>query len=298
VEAFLVKARDRNANKTLLVAVAGFQQGAIDVAKRHGIDLFTVTFDIGEPTLSKTASMIVLRKIGTPGDIAPSIVLGEPGLINNIDSATLVYADGRQAAIPDEPSQMYYYCRKTKLSDDRALLDILQGVTTTRFPQLGERIFEEVVITPPRFIEPPDEYFFPRGLITAIKCIVTGRHGRAIRGNMLVDPNSFTYPVVYANVISGETSRFRLEQLPLGVNRVSAGCFYFIPHPLMYYYCASIAGDLARLHLIESFQNGEKITATVTQNVKYSTYYIPVTDKSILERLRGRLSDYLTLHKT
>lgn len=63
----------------------------------------------------------------------------------------------------------------------------------------------------------------------------------------------------------------------------------------MYYYCDSIQGDLVRWHLIESFQNGEKITATMTQEIKYSPQYIPVADKKILNRLQRRLDDYLKL---
>jgi hypothetical protein len=63
----------------------------------------------------------------------------------------------------------------------------------------------------------------------------------------------------------GETSRFAIDQLPLGVKRVSVGRFYFIPHPLMYYYFAAIQGEKVHWHLIESFQSGEKLTATLTQ---------------------------------
>lgn len=63
----------------------------------------------------------------------------------------------------------------------------------------------------------------------------------------------------------------------------------------MYYYCADIQNDLVRWYLIENFQNGEKISATMTQHAKYSTYYIPVSDKKVLGRLRRRLDDYLEL---
>src|SRR3546814_1858342 len=45
IESFVTKARDQNASKTVVVSAAGFQSGAVLVAERHGVDLFTVTFD-------------------------------------------------------------------------------------------------------------------------------------------------------------------------------------------------------------------------------------------------------------
>jgi hypothetical protein len=74
---------------------------------------------------------------------------------------------------------------------------------------------------------------------------------------------------------------------------VSVGSFYFIMHPLMYYYCAAIQGDEMRLYLIESFQCGEKITAAMRADINHSPYYIPVTDKKILNRLKRRLDEFL-----
>ena len=50
LDGFVLKARDQNANKSVFVTAAGFQEGAKRVALRHGVDLFTVTFDSTEPT--------------------------------------------------------------------------------------------------------------------------------------------------------------------------------------------------------------------------------------------------------
>ena len=51
LDEFVTKARDQNANKSVFVTASGFQNGAKAVAKRHGIDLFTVSFDEDMPTL-------------------------------------------------------------------------------------------------------------------------------------------------------------------------------------------------------------------------------------------------------
>ena len=121
---------------------------------------------------------------------------------------------------------------------------------------------------------------------------VTGRHARPIEGNIKIDPSVFRSPVVYTNVITGEETRFALEVLPLGFDRVSPGKFYFTFHPLAYFYCDAIKSNLIHWILVEMFQTGDMVQATLTQELKYSRHYIPVTDKKNLNRLQARLDDY------
>lgn len=292
MDAFVQKARDQNANKAVFVTAAGFQDGAITVAKRHGVDLFTVTFDENEMHLPSEASFITIREKGAPKTFLPTLSIGDPKLVTNIDTATLVYMDGKKFDLPNEQSQMTYYIKKTKLQDGRTLDDVIRQGPFDE-PELGERRCNEIRFDPPQHIDPPDDYFFPPGILISIECVITGRMGRPLGGNTLIDPNTFMSPVIYTNVITGESNRFAIDQLPLGSKRVSVGRFYFISHPLMYYYCDAIQGDKVRWHLIESFQNGEMVNATLTQDIKRSPHYIPVSDKKIINRLQRRLEDYL-----
>jgi Restriction endonuclease len=293
MEAFVTKARDQNANKAVFVTAAGFQKGAISIAKRHGVDLFTVTFDEAGIQLPSQANFFYLRKTGAPKNIPPTMSIGERKLTATIEKATLVYADGKRFDMPEEQSQMNYYLRKTFLQDGRALRDVIPLGAPPSYIELGKSRRDQFRLDPPQRIRPPDDYFFPSGVLASLKCIVTGRLGRPIEGNTLVDPNVFMFPAIYTNVITGEAISFPIDRLPLGAKRVSVGGFYFISHPLMYYYCAAIQGDTVLWHLIESVQNGEKLTGTMTQDVKYSLYYIPVSDKKILKRLQRRLDDFL-----
>jgi hypothetical protein len=41
--------------------------------------------------------------------------------------------------------------------------------------------------------------------------------------------------------------------------------------------------------MIESFQHGQLVQARLTMEAKYGKLYIPVTDKSTIERLQRRL---------
>lgn len=147
---------------------------------------------------------------------------------------------------------------------------------------------------PPLKVIPPDSYFFPEGVLGGLRLTIAGRMSRPLLGNVQIEPSSFRCPVVYTNVLTGETSRYTLDQLPVNMGSVVPGQFYFMLHPLRYYYCDGRQGGLIRWHLIESFQNGQLIRGTFTQETQYGAYYIPVRDRAIIRRLEGRLRDYLS----
>ena len=196
--------------------------------------------------------------------------------------------------MPDEQSQMNHYMKKTTLQDGQALRrPDPAGAALPRKPD-DESRRHEIRLDPPQRIEPPDDYFFPAGILTSLR-VHRYRPCKAVRSQgtrSSTRRRSCSRPC-YTNVITGETSRFALDQLPLGVKRVSAGCFYFISHPLMYYDCAAIQDNMVLRHLIESFPDGEKVTGTMRQDIKYSPHYIPVTDKKIISRLERRLDEFL-----
>jgi hypothetical protein len=286
MDAFVTKARDQNANKIVFVTAAGFQDGAITVAKRHAVDLFTVTFDDSDPRLPADANFILVRRQGAPLE-SPKLMWGEVKLAGCVESASIVYDDGTEAEIPDEQSQMAYCVRNAKLADGRTLHDLIQA---TPFQiELGKETHEEVRLDPPQEIAPPDEFWLRRGRAAVFRFSVIGRNARMYSGNVRVDPNMFELPVVYTNVLTGESNRFSIDALPLGVERVSPGQFYFNYHPLTYYYCDSIQRSEVLWYMVESFQNAELLQIICTQDVRYSPSYIPVTDRKILRRLRARL---------
>ncbi|GAB4356118.1 MAG: hypothetical protein Kow00114_06860 [Kiloniellaceae bacterium] len=291
LDAFVNKARDQNANKMVFVNVAGFQEGAITIAKRHGVDLFTVTFDEKEVQLPSRLSYMILSEEGAPKDIPPRIEVGEPMLVANLQKVTLVYSDGKRFDMPNEPSQMNYYAIKTTLQDGRSLDDVLQ---TGPFGEveLEKSRLEKITLDTPQQIEPPDDYCFPSGILASMECVVAGVLSRPVKGNTLIDPTTFVSPIVYTNVLTGDSLSFAIDQLPLGPKRVSVGSFYFIPHPLIYYYCSAIKNKTVRWHVIESFQNGALLTGSIEQDIKYSWQYIPVSDKETLRRLKRRLADF------
>jgi len=287
VEAFVIKARAENASKSVFVTSAGFQSGAIKVAKQYGVELFQVSFDESQVTLPKDATYFALVKKGAL-KVPPKLAICDPVLVTAVEKARLFFVDGRKFNIPSEQSQMTYYLNNTKLIDGRTLSDVIKGASISE-GRLDVSKMEKVAIEPPQFMQPPDTYFYPPGNLASMTLKVTGRMARPIEGNLLIDPNLFTAPVVYTNVISGDSVSFELGTLPLGVSRVREGEFYFTYNPLAYFFCESVIGDLVHWYVVESFQNGEIIQARTTQDKKYSSFYIPVSDKKILGRLNDRL---------
>lgn len=292
VEAFVTKTRDHGANKSVFVTAAGFQSGAIEVAERHGVDLFTVDINTEDVTIPSLAGSISIRNPDYSGpDVQQQLTIGEPSLAANIEQVTLVYADGKRRAVPSEQSQMVYYLKKAQLRDGRSLLDLVQTAEYTS-PQLGKTIRPRIAISPPQRLTPPDDYFFPAGILSGVELRIIGRMGRPIGGNVRIDPGLLAPPVIYTNVRTGEQHRFTLDQLLIGRSEIVPGRFYFITNPLNYYCCAGIEGDLIHWHLIESFQNGDLVSGTFSQRIEWGASFIPVKDKTILKRLAMRLQDY------
>lgn len=294
IEAFVTKARDQQASKAVFVTVAGFQGGAVGVAKRHGVDLFTVRFDKDVPTLSTTATYLTVHNPDYASDPVPELSVGEPTLVDVIEDAELEYSDGRRFAVPSEASQMNYYAAKTVLGDGRTLGDVMQ-TAPQRWLAEGRSRTETIELPVGLTISPPDEYHFPAGTLALLRLTLVARMSRPLTGNIGIEPTSFRSPVNYTNVLTGEKTTYRLDQLPLNTSPLVQGGFYMQLHPLRYFHCAEIARGSVTWRMIESFQHHQLIRATYKQEEKYGAFYVPVSDRATLKRLQGRLEDYLRL---
>ncbi len=288
VEAFVTKTRDQLANKAVMVTVAGYQEGAKTVAKRHGIEIFTISFDQNEVGFRKDATILVLSNKNSPTNLEPEFSVHGNVVVPVCHRIALNYADGRQFELPDEQSQMNYYVKQTKLSNGHSLDSTIRS---SKIPKLNEKqshrgtfTFEDGVS-----IIPPDEFFFPRGNIDSIDCEYIATNVPHIKTNMKIDAGLFTSPIIYKNELSGEHHRFEMGSLPLGDGKLAAGKFYFTVAPLAYFYCKSVQHGNVYWKLVEMFQNGDLVQADTTQKSEYSYLYLEVTDKKLLLRLRSRL---------
>ncbi|WP_299146013.1 restriction endonuclease [uncultured Tateyamaria sp.] len=290
IDAFVTKARDANADKTIFVSTAGFQSGCFTVADRHGVDLFQLTF-LDKPTVSKLAAHMIMSKAPATGfNEPPEIKIGSPGPIPSIPRVTLHYRNGDRVTLPDEPSQMQYYMERTIVSPDTSLNDIV-GRNLPAIINVGDK---ETKVVKAGFgrsfkINPPDEFFFPAGNLKAIEFDTIGVLGVPLTGNTAIESSALSYPVQYRNLKTGSAFEADIATIPVGPDTLRVGEFYFGYHPLRYYYCDGYEGSLMRLYLVESFQMAELVQAIMRQEAKYSYFYIQVTDKKIINRLKKRL---------
>ncbi|MBT2134643.1 restriction endonuclease [Croceibacterium sp. LX-88] len=293
VEAFVTKARDQQASKAVFVTMAGFQEGAVSVAERHGVDLFKITFDSAAIALSATTTYFTHHNPDYVGDPTPTLTISEPTLTDVIEKVRLRYADARWFDVPSEASQMNYYAAQTQLEDGRVLGELMQTVPQ-RFLEEGRSRTETIELSPALEIIPPDEYHFPFGTLARIELTLVARMSRFLSGNIGIEPTSFSCPVIYTNVLTGEHTTYTLDQLPLNTAPLSAGKFYLQLHPMRYFHCAEVKNNKVTWHLIESFQHHQLIRSTYIQDEKYGAFYVPVSDKPTIKRLEGRLAEYLS----
>lgn len=294
IEAFVTKGRDQNANKLVFVTVSGFQSGAIEVAKRHGIDLYKIYFDDKDISIPKHQGIIRIINENYSGiGRTPQLQIGDEIHINNVTNIVLKYFDGNKISMPKEASQLTYYCKKTKFKNGTSIEDIIHN-NLDFLVELNETRKIDIEIKPPMRLSAPDEYFFKSGIVKSIEIEVKGVLSKQILGNIKIDPGLFTSKVVYENVLNNEIYRFELYDLILGSDNIEVGKFYCTMHPLNYYYCDDVSAKSIKWILIESFQNGDLIRATYTQDIVWAKHYIPVSDKKTISRLQKRLSDYLT----
>ncbi|TAN05722.1 MAG: hypothetical protein EPN45_09300 [Rhizobiaceae bacterium] len=135
----------------------------------------------------------------------------------------------------------------------------------------------------------PDTYFARNGRVCQIEVRFTGTEAKTLRGNARIEASSFSKPVRYENVITGESFESDIIDLPIGPRAPKVGGYYFQYFPLRYFYCARVSKGLMELYMVESFQNAQLIQCSFTQEIRYIAHYIPLNDRKIENRLHDRL---------
>ncbi len=277
VEAFITKSGDVKANKAVMVSSLGFQEGAITVAKQHGIDLITLN-----------------EKVEYPEEKLTSIVI--PAV--NIYGVSLLRKGKRQPIEFEGGSKLRYSLSHTFViqeSKKAALDSILSDWVNKNYEKLS-------------YAESMHEIAFPEGSIVEVSENGIQNRIRAIafkarfidttpsKGPML-DPHLHermnTY-VVMDNILNGTTEKIKLTDIEHGFDtKVKEGYFYVSPQSGQTYFCEKIEGDLVTWWLVESYQHGQRIDIRFTQELEYSKYYKEILDEKIIKRLRKSINELL-----
>jgi Restriction endonuclease len=278
VDAFVTKSRDVQANYAVMASSAGYQAGALAVAKRHNVALLRLS-DSPQPEL------ILGAKWGKSIDAL------------HVESVELRYADGETKKLPTSRSAQTYYVSKiaVRVGSIEKTLDSLisENLNTERLAEIQPNVYSERVIPlpPESNLLAPVDGEYPSRIVSSIVIRFTKMSAMTISGPVLFDPALLIPPVNIENLSSGQVQTVSRYGLALGTAvTFEPGCFYEQPQNDCFYYCDQIDGELATLYLVESFQVGGLVQAELTVKTEFASYYSPVTNKDVIERLKRRLA--------
>lgn len=273
VEAFVTKSRDVHANVAVLASTNGFQSGAKDCAKRHGITLLHVTR-------------------GTTVDLASfGLRWGDDTEALHIESIALHYTDGTDKELPREANVLTYYTHHTMLerAGSKTTLDAFISTKLADLPlEEGYRIQKIAVEAGTKVIAPADGEI-PLKELAAIEVRTALVKAKTIAGPHRVDPVILSPKVDVLNVGTNQTTSFDYVSLPLGIgNAFVTGKYYEAVGLGFFHYCRSVSKDTAEVWLVESFQHGHLVQGKLVLELSAAQHYIEVKDKAVIARLERR----------
>jgi hypothetical protein len=276
VEAFVTKSLDAHAHHAVMASTTGFQRGARDVAQRHNITLIHVT-DSEDVDLA----LFRARWTGTTDAL-------------HIQRIELEYVDGEKKPLPEAADAMTYYVKHILLQcgADGLTLDDLIECHSPRFHGGALDAYKDHIIScrPGTCVAGPDDGEFPLRLLARVHVRVGMTNARVLTSPVRFETHLLVPGVKVKNVATGEVNKFSRQRLPLGVNtEFSKGTFYEQPSISAFYYCDGVKDNTATIYLVESFQTGELIQAQLAVNTENARFYIPVSDKAVIQRLQRRL---------
>ena len=280
VDAFVTKMRDVKANKGIIVSSSGFQRGCYEVARRHGIELLTLTEVLNAPE----------------GQISGTL---RPGLL--IHSFVLLCGDSLQEVIPlpEERNILSFLLKETQLTFGGKR----QSLETFIDSRL-EKLLESVSNEPQRFKQ---EFTAPASVtlpdiktgntletitiaLRALELQYQVAAMRFITGDGR-DPYLTERRYELKNVLTGERALYDPQKVTPNLEpEFQAGKFYYNVALRFLYHCDTVSGDLITLTMIEGYQHGKHIQATFTVLRKDAGSYAEVVDQAEITRLSAMLA--------
>jgi hypothetical protein len=276
VEAFVTKSTDVHAHHAVIASTSGFQEGSREVAQRHNMTLIHIT-DSEEVDLAPFSA----RWVGT-------------GERPHIETVQLEYLDGEKKSLPEQSHAMTYYVRHILTQCDAQCLSLADIIEchAPRFKIGALGVYMENIITcrPGTRVVAPDDGEFPLRPLARIHVRAGMTEAKLFASRVPFEPYLLLPNVKVTKIATGEETTFRRHDIPLGINtQFAEGVFYESPSLAAFYYCDRLDGETAFFYLVESFQTGSLIQGRLSFSIANAKHYVPVTDKTILQRLQRRL---------
>ena len=297
VDAFVTKKTDAHADKAIMVSASGFQTGARDVAKKHGIHLYTLQYirQIPEELLTQEiVSVLRIYPIGFRKPPSEKLVILVPydpfadlihffhnhkkfarqmseiiltnyggmsiGELVKIFSQLLVPYN-----VPGVPNASVSFCRATDKPQYHQLeLSIGTTIIMPDYP-------DPIPVTHFLFL-----YWMDKANV--IKQVV-------------IDPTvlpDFGSKYDFKNILTNESTLIDPKTLcPAFDTTFRPATFYEQPALQLRYYCEAVNDKSAYLCLIESYNQGTLCQARLTVPLTDSDYYLEISDQDDIDRLRA-----------
>ncbi len=277
IDALVTKARDAHADKAIMVAANGFASGAKTVAARHNVTILSMS------SISKDA-----EELGR--SMSPVLLLS--GVRFEVDSVT-----PELVVISDDPRQMRSVMRHTKVIgpdiDENVEVIVedmrgeIQSASTSETQTFAIWLPKDTWMTHPNF---PDHR-------TPIKKILVDHV--LITEADLANYNYFSNdPIISPDILkiedelSGDSRFIDTSTLEHGFDtKIEPGHFYLNPNLGNSYYVESIDDEIVTYYVVESYFRGGLIQAKYTQDIQYSSQFVPIRDETEINRLRTMLNE-------
>jgi hypothetical protein len=241
VDAFATKSKDAGAQLAVIASGSGFQSGAMEVAKRHNIELILV--DESGPI---DFAAFGARFVGSTTVI-------------QISSVTLEYCDDRKKALPEANNTLTWYVSHVILrcKENRSSVEQMLAPEIEKLHLASEEPASLVVrLGPDTIVIEPEHDEIPLAEIARISATVRLAKADVVTGPILVDPWLFTPSIVVDRLATSDRSIFSPHELPPGIGtEFKEGIFYEQPSLSHYYYCERIEGFSANLVYWSSLSN-------------------------------------------
>lgn len=278
VDALVTKARDAGADKAVMVAASGFQAGAVEVARRHNVQLFTLK------TLAETPE-------GKLTDELTPVLCVFGFRFQEADSNGVI-------AIPEETGILRMSLRDNKIqgpsidtTPEQVIDDVLDRVTqlATAMPQRFEVKYPvgTVLVHSNTGVRVPISTFsFHFCLVAVSELLTTEGLGvdRYLSGSIykLEEP------------LASEARTIDTSKLRHGFDTtLMPGKYYINPNLQFSYYCQAVIEDLATMVLVESYQLRNLIQVTFAIQQDWWSQFVEITNEAEIERLHQMYEAYL-----
>jgi len=269
IDAFVTKVRDVKGSKGIIVSATGFQSGAIEVAKRHGIELF-----------------VLKEVLKTPEEIQKSIIIPTFYMCE----MKFVKTDGKLINFPDKDNECHYWIDKTIIQESRT------KTTLRAFLEKNNNEFKEIAteeLKDGEIIFQPDSnislnQIFEKIPVRSIR-FKYKIHEACLYSGPKIDPfllQRMNTDYEYSDAIKGGIERIPLKEIvKKSCPQIIEGKFYKDLLLGFNFYIDDITNEILTVYLVESYQHGSLFQAVFKQEMAEAKTMSLITDKKEIRRL-------------